>query len=79
MANFTNMVCRRAKTPSETKALPVELGERANRVEEVTGEPVDNRHRMSVVMGVPDSESMKHTSQYQWGQAEGRCTPEESY
>ena len=48
MANFTNMVSRRAKTPSETKALLVELDERAKRVEEVTGEPIENRHRMSV-------------------------------
>jgi len=41
------------------------LGERAKRVEEATGEPIDNRHRMSVVMGVIDSESMKHTAQFQ--------------
>jgi len=34
-------------------------------VEEVTGEPIDNMHRMSVVMGVIDSESMKHTSAFQ--------------
>ena len=71
MANFTNMVSRRAKTPSETNTLLVELGERAKRLEEVTGERVDNRHLMSVVMGVLDSESMKLTAQHQWGQAEG--------
>jgi len=49
MASFTNMVSRRAKTPGETKALLVELDERAKRVEEVTGEPIDNRRRMSVL------------------------------
>ena len=65
MASFTNMVAKRAKTPSESKALLTELDERAKRVEEVTGEPIDNRHRMSVIMGVIDSESMKHTSQFQ--------------
>ena len=59
MASFTNMVAKRAKTPSESKAL---LTERAKRVEEVAGEPIDNRHRMSVIMGFIDSESMKHTS-----------------
>ena len=59
------MVIGRAQTPSETKAVLVELDERAKRVEEVTGEPIDNRHMMSVVMGVLDSESMKHTAQYQ--------------
>ena len=65
MASFTNMVSRRTKTPGESKALLVELDECAKRVEEVTGEPIDNRRRMSVVMGVIDSESMKHTSQFQ--------------
>ena len=59
------MVNRRAKMPSETKALLVELGERAMRAEEATGERIENRHMMSVVMGVLDSESMKHTAQYQ--------------
>ena len=65
MAAFTDMVAKRAKKPSESKALLTELDERAKRVEEVTGEPIDNRHRMSVIMGVIDSESMKHTSAFQ--------------
>ena len=34
-------------------------------MEEVTGEAIENRHRMSVVMGVIDAESMKHTSAFQ--------------
>ena len=37
MAAFTNMVAKRAKNPSESKALLQELDERARRVEEVTG------------------------------------------
>ena len=57
MASFTNMVSRRAKTPQEAKALLLELDERAKRVEEVTGEAIENRHRMSVVIAVLDSES----------------------
>ena len=61
MASFTNRVSRRAKTPGESTALLLELDERAKRAEEVAGEPIDNRRRMSVVMGVVDSESMKHT------------------
>jgi len=65
MAAFTNMVAKRAKTPSESKTLLLELDERARRVEEVTGEAIENRHRMSVVMGVIDAESMKHTSAHQ--------------
>jgi len=65
MAAFTNMVAKRAKNPSESKTLLLELDERARRVEEVTGEAIENRHRMSVVMGVIDAESMKHTSAHQ--------------
>jgi len=65
MSAFTNMVTRRAKSPQESKTLLLELDERARRVEDVTGEPIDNRHRMSVVMGLIDAESMKHTSAHQ--------------
>ena len=64
MASFTNMVSRRVKTPQEAKALLLELDERARRVEEVTGEPIGNSHWMSVVMGLIDPESMKHTAAY---------------
>ena len=65
MAAFTNMVAKRAKTPNQSKTHLLELDERARRVEEVTGEAIENRHRMSVVMGVIDAESMKHTSAHQ--------------
>ena len=65
MAQFTSMVNKRAKTPAKTKTLLVELEERAKRVEEITGERIDNRHMMSVIMGILDSETMKHTAQHQ--------------
>ena len=65
LAQFASMVNKRAKTPAETKTLLVELDERAKRVEEITGERLDNRHMMSVVMGILDSEIVKHTSQHQ--------------
>ncbi len=51
MSQFTNMVNKRARNPGETKTLMVELEEKA-KVEEVTGERIDNRHMMSVIMGV---------------------------
>ena len=31
----------------------------------MTGEPIDNRHRMSVVMGLIEAESMRHTTAHQ--------------
>ena len=45
MASFTNMVSRRAKTPQAAKALLLELDERVKRVEEVTGEAIENRQQ----------------------------------
>lgn len=65
MSKYTNMVNRKAKTPKETKALLIELNERAKRVEEVTGHPVEERHAMSVMAGILDPETSKHTAQYQ--------------
>ena len=50
MSQFTSMVTKRAKSPAEIKTLLLELDERARRVEDVTGEPIGNSHRMSVVM-----------------------------
>ena len=65
LAKYTSMVNRKAKTPKETKALMNELDERAKRVEEVTGSPVESRHAMSVISGLLDPETAKHTAQYQ--------------
>ena len=65
LAKYTNMVNRKAKNPKETKALMIELNERAKRVEEITGRPVEDRHAMSVISGILDPETSKHTAQYQ--------------
>ena len=61
MSQFTGMVNRRAKNPTETRALMLELEERARRVEELTEIPPDDRHVMSVMEGILDSETLKHT------------------
>jgi hypothetical protein len=65
ISNFTSMVNKRAKNTSETRVLLIELEEKAKRVEDVTGEAIDNRHMMSVIMGILDTETLKHTAQYQ--------------
>ena len=59
------LVTRRAKNPTETRALMLELDERARRVEEMTESPPDERHVMSVIMGILDSETLKHTIHFQ--------------
>ena len=65
MARVMNMTQKKAKTPRETKALMVEMGERAKRVEDVTGKPVDDRTMKSVITCFLDSDTAKHTAQYQ--------------
>ena len=65
MDQFTSMAIKRAKNPSETKTLLVELEEKAKKVEEITGERIYNRHMMSVIMGILDIETLKHTAQSQ--------------
>ena len=65
MAQFTGMVNRRAKNPAETRSLMLGLEERARRVEEMTVSPPDDRHTMSVIMGILDSETLKHTIHFQ--------------
>ena len=65
MSQFTGMVNRRAKNPMETRTLMLELEERARKVEELTGNPPDERHTMSVIMGILDSDTLKHTIQFQ--------------
>ena len=66
---YTSMITKKAKTPAETKKLLIELSERAKRVEEVTGKPVEERHAMSVMAGLLDPETAKHTAQYQGAKA----------
>ena len=43
----------------------LEIDERARRVEEMTESPPDERHVMSVIMGILDSETLKHTIHFQ--------------
>jgi len=69
MSQYTNMVNKRAKNPQETRSLMVELEERAKRVEEISGEQIDSRHEMSVIVGILDPETLKHTAQFQGAKA----------
>ena len=66
MAQFTGMVAKRAKNPAETKSLLSEMEEKLRRVEELEGE-LDARHAMSVLVGILDAETLKHTSELQSG------------
>ena len=39
-------------------------------LEEVTGEPVEAKHEMSVIVGILDTETLKHTAQFQGAKAD---------
>ena len=70
MAEYTGMVGRRARDAMETKKMMVELDEKAKRVEDLTGKAVDSRHAMSVIVGVLDMETLKHTATFQGADAD---------
>ena len=64
MQAFTGMITHRAKTAKESRRLIAEMEQRAKRIEEVTGKPIEIRHAMSMLQGVVNWETMKHTNQY---------------
>jgi hypothetical protein len=65
LPKFTSMTIKRAKTPKETRSLMTELKARAKRVFEVTRIQIDPSHEMSVITGIVDLETLKHTAQWQ--------------
>ena len=66
-SQFTGMVNRRAKTPKETRTLMVELEDKAKKMEEITGEAIEEGHYKSVIAGMIDLETLKQTAEYQEG------------
>ena len=66
-SQFTGMVNKRAKTPKETRALMVELEDKAKKMEEMTGETIEEGHYKSVIAGMIDLETLKQTAEYQEG------------
>ena len=43
----------------------LELEERAQRIEEMTEQAPEERHTMSIIMGILDIETLKHTTNFQ--------------
>ena len=66
-SQFTGMVNKRVKTPEETRALMVELEDKAKKMEEITGETIEEGHYKSVIAGMIDLETLKQTAEYQEG------------
>ena len=63
MAQFTGMVNKKAKNMRETRAFLMEMEEKAKKVEEVLGKPIEAGHAASVIAGILDSETLKHILQ----------------
>jgi hypothetical protein len=63
MAQFTGMVNKKSKSMKETKMLLMEMEEKAKRVEEILGKPIEKGHAASVIAGILDSETLKHIAQ----------------
>ena len=54
MGAYTSMASHRAKNAKETRKLMADLEQKAIRVLEVTGKPVDVRHAQSVLISLVD-------------------------
>ena len=65
MAHFTNLITKQAKTPKETRSLLVEFEDRARMFQEIVGVAPEDRHAMRVLVGIIDTETLKHTAAYQ--------------
>ena len=59
MQSFTGLITHRAKNLKESRKLIAEMDQRARRVAEVTGKPVEVRHAKSVLTGIIDLETSK--------------------
>ena len=66
-SQFTGMVNKRSKTPKETRTLLVELEGKAKRMEDITGEPIEDGHYKSVILGMIDMDTLRHTVEHQEG------------
>ena len=65
LADFSGMVAKPAKTPSETRDLMTEIQRKMKNIEDVTGEKISDSHAKSVMIGVLDPISRQHTAMYQ--------------
>ena len=73
MHEFSNMVSKPAKSPSETRMLVTELDRRAKILQDITGEKVSDSHFKSILVGILDPTTRQHTVEYH---AVGRTTTE---
>ena len=62
LAQVTAMVNKRAKNATETKKMLSELESKIRRAEEISGKRIDEGYERSVIVGIVDEETMKHSA-----------------
>ena len=65
LADFSGMVAKPAKTPSDTRDLMTEIQRKIKNIEDITGEVISESHAKSVMVGVLDPITRQHTALYQ--------------
>ena len=65
LADFSGMVAKPAKTPSDTRDLMTEIQRKIKNIEDITGEVISDSHAKSVMVGVLDPMTRQHTALYQ--------------
>ena len=64
IADFSGMVARPAKTPTETMALITEMEKKIKNVEDLTEEVISDMHMKSVLVGILDPMTRQHTAMH---------------
>ena len=64
LMEFSGMVAKPAKTPTETRTLVTEMEQRIKLVEDITGTEVSENHVKSVLVGILDPTTRQHTAMY---------------
>jgi hypothetical protein len=62
IAEFSGMVARPAKTPSEIVNLLIEMERKMKNIEDITGEEISEIHARSVLVGILDPTTRQHTA-----------------
>ena len=62
LAEFTGMISKPGKNPSETKRLITDIEQKMKNVEDTTGKEIDQNHAKSILIGILDPITRQHTA-----------------
>lgn len=64
LADFSGMISRQAKNPGELRQMISDMKTKMKRVKDVTNEEIGDAHKRSVLVGIMDSDTRKHTATF---------------